>query len=99
MLRCKNIWTNVPSDYKIAVLPGAVINKLKENLEVIIIHPGDSEDTKVINVKQNNQRYISRFKVQSSYDKLYCENVLKDSIKIVKEVTYPFYITMTLTQI
>ena len=86
----KGVWSNVPSTEKISVLPGAVVNILRENLEVRMIHPGDSEDTKVINVKQDNQRYLSRMKYQRSYDKLYCEKELKSSMQIVKEQTYPF---------
>ena len=62
----------------------------RESLEVKMVHPGEAEDTTIINVKQDDRRYITRNEIQRSYDKLYCEKELKEPMQVVKELTYPF---------
>ena len=47
------IWKDLTANDKVCVLPGGVMNLLKQNLEVKIVHPGEAEDTTIINVKQD----------------------------------------------
>ena len=55
-----------------------------------MVHPGEAEDTSIINMKQDKRRYLSRNEIQRSYDKLYCEKELKDDVHVIKELTYPY---------
>ena len=84
------VWKDLTGNESVIVLPNAIMNLLRENLEVKIVHPGEAEDTTVINVKQDNVRYITRNEIQRTYDKLYCEKELKEPMQVVKELTYPF---------
>ena len=84
------VWKDLTANDKVCVLPGGVMNLLKQNLEVKIVHPGEAEDTTILNVKQDNRQYVTRNEIQRSNDKLYCEKVLKDPMQIVKELTYPY---------
>ena len=90
------VWKNVPDADPVVVLPGAVMNLLREHLEVKMVHPGEAEDTSVINIKQDERRYLSRNEIQRSYDKLYCEKELSDDMQIIKELlTYPYEFATT----
>lgn len=84
------VWKNLGANDKVCVLPGSVMNLLRENLEVRMVHPGEAEDTTVINVKQDERRYLTRYEIQRTFDKLFCEKELKDDMQIVKEFTYNF---------
>ena len=55
-----------------------------------MVHPGEAEDTTVINVKQDDRRYITRNEIKRTYDKLYCEKELKEPMQVLKDLTYPF---------
>ena len=83
-------WKDLTAGEKVCVLPNAIVNVLRENLEVRIVHPGEAEDTTVIDLKQDDHRYITRNEIQRYYDKLYCEKELKEPMQLVKELTYPF---------
>ena len=83
-------WKDLTANDKVCVLPGGVMNLLKQSLEVKIVHPGEAEDTTVINVKQDDRQYVTRNEIQRSNDKLYCEKELKEPMQIVKELTYPY---------
>lgn len=83
-----NAWINVPDNEIVCVKPNAIIDLFRKNLEVRMTHPGDIVDNKVINVKQDEQRYLTRFAIQRGYDKLYCEKELEHDMQITKEWTY-----------
>ena len=85
-----HVWKNVPDNDIICVKPNAIVDLLRKNLEVRMTHPGDIVDNKVINVKQDEQRYLTRFAVQRGYDKLYCEKELENDMQIAKEWTYSY---------
>ena len=84
------VWKNVPDTDIICVKPNAIVDLLRKNLEVRMTHPGDIVDNKVINVKQDEQRYLTRFAVQRGYDRLYCEKELENDMQIAKEWTYSY---------
>ena len=90
-----DVWKDVTATEKVCIVPSAIMNLLRENLEVKMVHPGEAEDTTVINVKQDDSRYITRNEIQRSYDKFYCEKELKEPMQVVKEFTYPFEFAST----
>ena len=84
-----NAWNDAPAGDKLIVLNGAVMNMLREELRVNIIVPsGDNEDTRVINLTQDEQQLLGRWKIQRTYDKLFCEHNTEDSMHLIKEYTY-----------
>ena len=81
---------------KVIVLPNGVLNCLRTHLEVRMTHPGGTVDTSIINIKQDDRRYLTRNEIQRSYDREYCVQELKD-MQIIKENTYPYLFADTST--
>ena len=61
-----DVWKDVMGGDKVCVLPNAITNILRKNLSVTMVHPGEAEDTTVINVKQDDRRYITRNELRNA---------------------------------
>lgn len=85
-----NAWVTAATGDSVIVLPGAVLNQIKEQLKVTLTSPGITENTKLINIKQDNQRYLTPHMIQREFDKLYVENELEDNMHILKEQCYDY---------
>lgn len=53
-----------------------------------MLSPGITENSKLLNIKQDNQRYLNPHRIQREYDKTYVEKELEDDMHLVKEQCY-----------
>ena len=93
--KVNNVWGDCDANDKVIVLPSGVMNLFHDNLEVRMTYPGGTTDTSIINVKQDDRRFITRNEIQRSYDHSYCEKELKAEMQIIRENSYPFLFDAT----
>ena len=83
-------WGDCDDNDMLIVQSGAVLNLLKENLEVRMAHHGELVEQHIINLKQDRNGDRTIYEIQRKYDKLFLEKEIENDMHVIKELTYDF---------
>lgn len=83
-------WGDCEDDDLLTVHSGAVLNLLKENLEVRMAHHGELVEQHIINLKQDRNADKTIYEIQRKYDRLFLEKEIESDMHLIKELTYDY---------